>query len=60
MRASYGGFDDVNDRRDLLLPTFHAVQDRVGWISRGALNYICRRLTTPHASAGGTVSRRDT
>ena len=29
----------------LLLPALHAVQARVGWVSRGALNYICRRLT---------------
>ena len=41
------------DRRDLLLPALHAVQDRVGWISRGALNYICRRLIVPPAEAWG-------
>ena len=40
-----GGSTSVRDRRDLLLPALHAVQDRVGWISRGALNYICRRLS---------------
>lgn len=29
--------------RDRLLPALHAVNDRVGWISQGALNHICRR-----------------
>ena len=40
-------------RCDLLLPALHAVQDRIGWISRGALNYICRRLAVPPAEAVG-------
>src|SRR5687768_3682151 len=56
LRASYGGLDDVKDRRDLLLPALHAVQDRIGWISRGALNYICRRLIVPPAEAWGVVT----
>jgi NADH-quinone oxidoreductase subunit F len=43
-------------RRHLLLPTLHAVQARAGWISRGALNYICRRLTIPPAEAYGVAS----
>ena len=43
-------------RRHLLLPTLHAVQARVGWISRGALNYISRRLTIPPAEAYGVAS----
>jgi NADH-quinone oxidoreductase subunit F len=43
-------------RRDLLLPVFHAVQDRIGWISRGALNYICTRLSVPPAEAWGVVT----
>lgn len=41
----------ARDRRDLLLPALHAVNDRVGWISEGALDYICRRLTVPPAEA---------
>ena len=32
------------------------VQSRVGWISRGALNYVCRRLTIPPAEAYGVAS----
>ncbi|MEO3858641.1 NAD(P)H-dependent oxidoreductase subunit E [Acrocarpospora sp. B8E8] len=41
----------AEDRRDQLLPALHAVNDRVGWISEGALDYICRRLTVPPAEA---------
>ena len=42
--------------RHLLLPAFHAVQSRVGWISEGALNYIAARLTIPPADAYGVVT----
>ncbi|MGR6922401.1 NAD(P)H-dependent oxidoreductase subunit E [[Actinomadura] parvosata] len=42
--------------RDLLLPALHAVNDRVGWISEGALEYICRRLTIPPAEAYGVAT----
>ncbi|MCF6468972.1 NADH-quinone oxidoreductase subunit E [Nonomuraea sp. MG754425] len=42
--------------RDLLLPALHAVNDRVGWISEGALEYICRRLTVPPAEAYGVAT----
>ena len=55
-RAAHGGLQEVRNRRDLLLPAFHAVQDRVGWISRGALNYICKRLVVPPAEAWGVVT----
>ncbi|KAB8195837.1 NADH-quinone oxidoreductase subunit E [Nonomuraea phyllanthi] len=43
-------------QRDLLLPALHAVNDRVGWISEGALEYICRRLTVPPAEAYGVAT----
>jgi NADH-quinone oxidoreductase subunit F len=46
-------------RRHLLLPALHAVQDRVGWVSEGALNYLSRRLTVPPAEAWGVVSFYD-
>ncbi len=36
-------------QRHLLLEALHAVNDRVGWISPGALNYIGRRLTVAPA-----------
>jgi NADH-quinone oxidoreductase subunit F len=50
------GGRDSRAKRDLLLPALHAVQDRVGWISRGALGYISRRLTIPPAEAYGVAS----
>ncbi|MFJ3715215.1 NAD(P)H-dependent oxidoreductase subunit E [Streptomyces sp. NPDC090057] len=46
----------ARDRRDLLLPGLHAVNDRVGWISEGALGYLCRRLTVPPAEAYGVAT----
>ncbi|HEY2803164.1 MAG TPA: NAD(P)H-dependent oxidoreductase subunit E, partial [Actinomycetota bacterium] len=42
--------------RHLLLPALHAVQDRMGWISEGALNYVSRRLTVPPAETYGVAS----
>ncbi len=50
------GGHDARSRRHLLLPALHAVSDRVGWISPGAINYICRRLTVPPADAYGVAS----
>lgn len=55
-RTSRGGRSTVLERRDLLLPAFHAVQDRVGWVSHGAINYICRRLLVPPAEAWGVLT----
>jgi len=43
-------------RRHLLLPVLHAVQDSTGWISPGALDYVCARLTVPPAEAYGVAS----
>jgi NADH-quinone oxidoreductase subunit F len=43
-------------RRELLLPVLHAVQEHIGWISPGALNYVCQRLTVPPADAYGVAS----
>jgi len=43
-------------RRDLLLPCLHALQDRVGWVSRGGLEYVCRRLSVPPAEAWGVAT----
>ncbi|MGH3320120.1 MAG: NAD(P)H-dependent oxidoreductase subunit E [Streptosporangiaceae bacterium] len=47
---------EARGRRDLLLPTLHAVNDRAGWISEGALDYICRRLDVPPADAYGVAT----
>jgi NADH-quinone oxidoreductase subunit F len=43
-------------RRHLLLPALWALQERVGWISPGGLNEVCRRLTVPPADAYGVAS----
>ncbi|HEY4887132.1 MAG TPA: NADH-quinone oxidoreductase subunit NuoF [Candidatus Dormibacteraeota bacterium] len=43
-------------QRPLLLPVLHAIQDRLGWVSRGALEYACRRLSIPPAEAYGVVT----
>jgi len=42
--------------RHQLLPALHAAQARVGWISEGALNHICNRLSVPPAEAYGVAS----
>lgn len=54
-RTAAGGRQVTGDR-DLLLPALHAVQDGIGWVSHGALNYICRRLSVPPAEAWGVVT----
>jgi NADH-quinone oxidoreductase subunit F len=54
-RTAVGGRRVTSDR-DLLLPAFHAVQDGIGWISHGALNYICKRLSVAPAEAWGVVT----
>ncbi|MEU6842025.1 NADH-ubiquinone oxidoreductase-F iron-sulfur binding region domain-containing protein [Streptomyces sp. NPDC046716] len=55
LRWARGG-RGARDRRDLLLPGLHAVNDRVGWISEGALAYLCRRLTVPPSEAYGVAT----
>jgi len=49
----------VRSKRDLLLPVLHGLQDEVGWISRGGLEYACRRLNVPPAEAYGVASFYD-
>ncbi|MCC7195825.1 MAG: NAD(P)H-dependent oxidoreductase subunit E [Gemmatimonadaceae bacterium] len=44
------------DRRHLLLPALQALQGRVGWISEGGFNYVCKRLTVPPAEAWGVAT----
>src|SRR2546429_4436888 len=53
--VAYGG-QVARSRRHLLLPVLHAIQDRTGWVSRGGLEYACRRLSIPPAEAYGVVS----
>ena len=50
------GGHEARSRRDLLIPTLHAVQSRIGWISQPALNYVSRRLTVPPAEAYGVAT----
>ena len=50
------GGHELRERRPMLLPVLHAIQDRTGWVSRGALEYACRRLSIPPAEAYGVVS----
>jgi len=45
------GGREARSRRHLLLPVLHALQDQVGWISRGGMEYACRRLAVPPADA---------
>src|SRR5207237_40907 len=53
--VAFGGHE-ARAQRHLLLPALHAVQSRVGWVSEGALNYICKRLTVPPADAWGVAT----
>jgi NADH-quinone oxidoreductase subunit F len=50
------GGHEARSRRHLLLPVLHAVQEHAGWISPGALNYVCQRLTVPPADVYGVAS----
>ncbi len=53
--ASSGG-DALRTRRHQLLPALWAAQSRVGWISPGALNYVCQRLSVAPAEAYGVAT----
>jgi NADH-quinone oxidoreductase subunit F len=50
------GGHESRGQRHQLLPLLLAVQARVGHISPGALNYLCRRLDVPPAEAFGVAS----
>ena len=54
--VAFGGYHAAKRRRHMLLPALHAVQDEVGWISPGAMSYICERLVVPPADAYGVAS----
>ena len=57
-QTSVGGQNDAKWRH-LLLPLLHAIHSRVGWISPGALNYLCQRLRIPPAEAYGVADFYD-
>jgi NADH-quinone oxidoreductase subunit F len=54
-RVSFGG-DAAGSRRHLLLPVLHAIQEGIGWIGPGALNYISVRLNVAPAETHGVAS----
>lgn len=56
-RAAVDGVALATDgaKRTYLLPVLHAIQNRVGWISPGALNYASRALGVPPAEAFGVA-----
>lgn len=54
-RAASNGFL-LRSKRCLLLPVLHAIQERWGWISPGALNYASLQLGVPPAEAHGVAS----
>jgi NADH-quinone oxidoreductase subunit F len=53
-RAAFNG--DASGRRHRLLPVLHAIQNRIGWISPGALNYVALRLDVAPAEVHGVAS----
>jgi NADH-quinone oxidoreductase subunit F len=53
-RAAFNG--DAHGRRHRLLPALHAIQNRIGWISPGALNYVALRLDIAPAEIHGVAS----
>jgi NADH-quinone oxidoreductase subunit F len=53
--VAHGGHG-ARARRDLLLPALEAAAGRTGWVSRGALNHVSKRLSVPPAEAYGVAS----
>ena len=53
---TWRGNGALGGRRHLLLPALHAVHDAVGWISRGAVDEIARRLDVAPADVYGVAS----
>ncbi|HEY5426017.1 MAG TPA: NAD(P)H-dependent oxidoreductase subunit E [Candidatus Tumulicola sp.] len=54
--SSWNAGHAARDQRHRLLPVLHAIQERIGWISGGALNYACERLSVPPADAYGVAT----
>jgi NADH-quinone oxidoreductase subunit F len=53
--VAFGGHA-TRAQRHLLVPALRAVQARVGWLSEGALNYVCTRLSVAPADAWGVAT----
>src|SRR4051812_33367742 len=47
--------DAPGGKRTYLLPVLHAIQNRIGWISPGALNHASRVLEIPPAEVFGVA-----
>lgn len=54
-RVAHGGHAS-RERRHLLLPVLHALQERFGWISPEAQGHVARRLEVPPADVFAVVS----
>ena len=55
-RLVIGGGRRRHERRHLLLPALHALQNAKGWISPGGLNHVCDVLQVPPAEAYGVAT----
>ncbi len=55
LRTARAG-ESFRQMRHLLLPVLHTVNDQVGWISRGAINHIAKRLDIAPAEIYGVAS----
>ncbi len=55
-RMVRGGQTRRDERRHLLLPVLHALQNQAGWISPGGLNYAAEQLQVPPAEAYGVAT----
>jgi NADH-quinone oxidoreductase subunit F len=53
-RAAFNG--QARGKRHRLLPVLHAIHNRIGWISPGALNYVASRLYVAPAEVYGVAS----
>ncbi len=49
-------YDNKGGHQDLLLPALHAIQEKVGWISHGALDHLSLALGVPPAETYGVAS----
>ncbi|MGB0112466.1 MAG: NADH-ubiquinone oxidoreductase-F iron-sulfur binding region domain-containing protein [Ilumatobacteraceae bacterium] len=50
------GGHELRERRHLLLPTLHAINDRVGWISLEAIDHVAERLDVSPAQIYGVAT----
>ncbi len=58
-RLYISGATRRRERRHYLLPALHALQNAVGWISPGGINYLAQVLDVPPADAFGVATFYD-